>query len=86
MSIPKVPDPPVPKTVTTKVTSVKLKAKQPKAKAEPPPKKRKTWKEELPSTPRLQSDEEGKRPYDRRNYEDLYNFHCCILTCISHIV
>ncbi|XP_015687041.1 glutamine and serine-rich protein 1 [Protobothrops mucrosquamatus] len=62
MSIPKVPDPPVPKTVTTKVTSMKLKAKQPKAKAEPPPKKRKTWKEESPSTPQLQSDEEDTEP------------------------
>lgn len=63
MSITKVPDPPVPKTVTTKVTSVKPKAKQPKTKAEPPPKKRKTWKEESPSTPQPQSDQEGKCPY-----------------------
>ncbi|KAK9409974.1 glutamine and serine-rich protein 1 [Crotalus adamanteus] len=62
MNTPKVPDPPVPKTVTTKVTSMKLKAKQPKAKAEPPPKKRKTWKEESPSTPQLQSDEEDTEP------------------------
>ncbi|XP_015743346.1 glutamine and serine-rich protein 1 isoform X1 [Python bivittatus] len=62
MNINKVPDPPVPKTITTKVSSVKPKAKQPKTKAEPPPKKRKTWKEELPSAPQLQSDEEDTEP------------------------
>ncbi|XP_013910136.1 PREDICTED: glutamine and serine-rich protein 1 [Thamnophis sirtalis] len=62
MNITKVPDPPVPKTVTTKVTSVKPKAKQPKTKAEPPPKKRKTWKEESPSTLQPQSDEEDTEP------------------------
>uniref|UniRef100_A0A2D4KYJ1 DUF4211 domain-containing protein n=1 Tax=Micrurus paraensis TaxID=1970185 RepID=A0A2D4KYJ1_9SAUR len=62
MSVAKVPDPSVPKTVTTKVTSVKPKAKQPKTKAEPPPKKRKTWKEESPSIPQPQSDEEDTEP------------------------
>uniref|UniRef100_A0A8D0DG52 Glutamine and serine rich 1 n=1 Tax=Salvator merianae TaxID=96440 RepID=A0A8D0DG52_SALMN len=63
-SISKGPDPPAPKptTVTTKVSSVKPKAKQPKMKAEPPPKKRKTWKEEFQSAPQLQNDEEDKRP------------------------
>ncbi|KAH0620856.1 hypothetical protein JD844_021702 [Phrynosoma platyrhinos] len=63
-SINKVPDPPAPKTttVTTKVSSMKPKAKQPKIKAEPPPKKRKTWKEEMPATPQLQSDEENTAP------------------------
>ncbi|XP_061466512.1 glutamine and serine-rich protein 1 isoform X2 [Rhineura floridana] len=60
----KIPDPPAPKTatITTKVSSVKPKAKQPKIKAEPPPKKRKTWKEEFPSAPQLQSDEEDAGP------------------------
>ncbi|XP_026520580.1 glutamine and serine-rich protein 1 isoform X2 [Notechis scutatus] len=62
MNVTKVPDPSVPKTVTTKVSSVKPKAKQPKTKAEPPPKKRKTWKEESPSTPQPQSDEEDTEP------------------------
>ncbi|XP_062973393.1 glutamine and serine-rich protein 1 isoform X2 [Elgaria multicarinata webbii] len=63
-SINKAPDPPAPKTttVTTKVSSVKPKAKQPKIKAEPPPKKRKTWKEGFPPTPQLQSDEEDTEP------------------------
>ncbi|XP_020651269.3 glutamine and serine-rich protein 1 isoform X1 [Pogona vitticeps] len=64
-SISNLPDPPVPKTTTTtataKVSSVKPKAKQPKIKAEPPPKKRKTWKEEFPTTPQHQSNEEGKQ-------------------------
>ncbi|XP_043826142.1 glutamine and serine-rich protein 1 [Dromiciops gliroides] len=44
----KVPDPAAPRT--TKVSSVKSKAKQPKTKAEPPPKKRKKWKRE-PESP-----------------------------------
>uniref|UniRef100_A0ACB8G336 Uncharacterized protein n=1 Tax=Sphaerodactylus townsendi TaxID=933632 RepID=A0ACB8G336_9SAUR len=59
-SISKVPDTAAPKpaTVTTKVSSLKPKAKQPKTKAEPPPKKRKTWKEEFPSSPQRQSDED----------------------------
>ncbi|XP_044281505.1 glutamine and serine-rich protein 1 isoform X2 [Varanus komodoensis] len=63
-SINKVPDCPAPKTttVTTKAASVKPKAKQPKIKAEPPPKKRKTWKEGFPSAPQLQSDEEDTGP------------------------
>ncbi|XP_069479675.1 glutamine and serine-rich protein 1 isoform X3 [Ambystoma mexicanum] len=39
-----------PKNVTTKVSTVKSKGKQPKIKAEPPPKKRKTWKEEFSSS------------------------------------
>ncbi|XP_042321214.1 glutamine and serine-rich protein 1 isoform X2 [Sceloporus undulatus] len=67
-NINKVPDPPAPKTttVTTKVSSMKPKAKQPKIKAEPPPKKRKTWKEEMPATPQLQSDEES-RPHPIKN-------------------
>ncbi|XP_060118116.1 glutamine and serine-rich protein 1 [Heteronotia binoei] len=59
-SISKVPDTPAPKTaaVTTKVSSLKPKAKQPKTKAEPPPKKRKLWKEEFPTSPQRQSDED----------------------------
>nr|XP_060622512.1 glutamine and serine-rich protein 1 [Anolis sagrei ordinatus] len=69
----KVSDPPAPKittttttTTTTKASSVKPKAKQPKIKAEPPPKKRKTWKEELPVSPQLQSNEESK-PHHPKN-------------------
>ncbi|XP_053246295.1 glutamine and serine-rich protein 1 isoform X1 [Podarcis raffonei] len=63
-SINKSPEPPASKTTpaTTKVSVVKPKAKQPKIKAEPPPKKRKTWKEELPPAPQLQSDEEDTAP------------------------
>nr|XP_056706954.1 glutamine and serine-rich protein 1 [Euleptes europaea] len=62
--ISKVPDPAAPKpaTVTTKVSSLKPKAKQPKTKAEPPPKKRKTWKEEFPTSPQRQSEEEDAEP------------------------
>ncbi|KAJ6665140.1 hypothetical protein lerEdw1_005371 [Lerista edwardsae] len=60
----KVPDPPAPKTttVTTKVSSVKPKAKQPKIKAEPPPKKRKIWKEEFPFSPQHKTDEDSGPP------------------------
>uniref|UniRef100_A0A8D0H419 Glutamine and serine rich 1 n=1 Tax=Sphenodon punctatus TaxID=8508 RepID=A0A8D0H419_SPHPU len=63
----KAPDPPAPKTTTAKVSSVKPKAKQPKIKAEPPPKKRKTWKEEFSSSPsdsspEAQSDEDDLVP------------------------
>ncbi|XP_053134857.1 glutamine and serine-rich protein 1 isoform X2 [Hemicordylus capensis] len=63
-SVNKVPDPPAPKTTTvgTKGSLVKPKAKQPKIKAEPPPKKRKIWKEEPPSSPRHQSDKEDTGP------------------------
>lgn len=63
-SVNKVPEPPAPKTstVTTKVSSVKPKAKQPKIKAEPPPKKRKTWKEEFPSSPPHKTDEDSGPP------------------------
>ncbi|XP_066494179.1 glutamine and serine-rich protein 1 isoform X3 [Tiliqua scincoides] len=63
-SVSKVPDPPAPKmtTVTTKVSSVKPKAKQPKIKAEPPPKKRKIWKEEFPSSPQHKTDEDNGPP------------------------
>ncbi|XP_015265272.1 PREDICTED: glutamine and serine-rich protein 1 [Gekko japonicus] len=59
-SISKVPDTPAPKTatVTTKVSSLKPKAKQLKTKAEPPPKKRKIWKEEFPTSPQRKTDED----------------------------
>ncbi|XP_054827354.1 glutamine and serine-rich protein 1 isoform X2 [Eublepharis macularius] len=63
-SISKVPDTPASKTitVTAKVSSVKPKAKQPKIKAEPPPKKRKTWKEEFPTSPQRHSDDDAAPP------------------------
>ncbi|KAL8169802.1 UNVERIFIED_CONTAM: hypothetical protein K2H54_058059 [Gekko kuhli] len=61
-SISKVPDTPAPKTVTTKVSSLKPKAKQLKTKAEPPPKKRKIWKEEFPTSPQRPSDEDDAAP------------------------
>ncbi|XP_010147017.1 PREDICTED: glutamine and serine-rich protein 1 [Eurypyga helias] len=57
----KTPDPPAPKPTATKVSSVKPKVKQPKAKAEPPPKKRKKWKEEFPTS---QSDSSPEAPSD----------------------
>ncbi|XP_077178025.1 glutamine and serine-rich protein 1 isoform X2 [Paroedura picta] len=59
-NISKVPETPAPKTVpvTTNISSLKPKAKQPKTKAEPPPKKRKIWKDEFPTSPRRQSDED----------------------------
>uniref|UniRef100_A0A8C6J2A2 DUF4211 domain-containing protein n=2 Tax=Melopsittacus undulatus TaxID=13146 RepID=A0A8C6J2A2_MELUD len=62
----KTPDPPTPKPTAAKVSSVKPKAKQPKVKAEPPPKKRKKWKEEFSSqsdsSPEAQSDEDELVP------------------------
>lgn len=65
----KVPDTPAQKTATgtTKVSSLKPKAKQPKTKAEPPPKKRKIWKEEFPTSPQRQSDEDGEYYCVKRN-------------------
>ncbi|XP_014341179.1 glutamine and serine-rich protein 1 isoform X2 [Latimeria chalumnae] len=63
----KAADMPAPKSVPTKGGSAKPKAKQPKVKAEPPPKKRKKWKEEFSSSqsdssPEVQSDEDEFTP------------------------
>uniref|UniRef100_A0A8C5QVG9 Glutamine and serine rich 1 n=1 Tax=Leptobrachium leishanense TaxID=445787 RepID=A0A8C5QVG9_9ANUR len=63
----KVTETPPPKTTPPKPVPVKPKAKPPKTKAEPPPKKRKQWKEEFESSqsdssPDMQSDEEEFEP------------------------